>query len=102
MVIGANDSTVAIETASLLKANPNAQSNWKTDGKERQDALMDGSITETRCSRKGGVPSVSCGVVGLGSFSREFKVCTDGNTLELKETGMANGRTAEYKLSFTH
>lgn len=100
LVVAANDSTVAMATANMLKANPNAVSNWKTDGKKYQDAQMDGTITESQSGWRDGVLTIMYGVVGVGSFTREFKLGRDGKTLELKETVLAGGRKAEYKLSF--
>jgi len=101
MVIAANDSTVAIATAVMLKADPNAQSNWKTDGRQHQNAQMDGSIIETQAMWKGGTLTVIYGIAGVGSLKREFKPSKDGKTLELKETIESNGRKADYKLIFT-
>ena len=100
LVVAANDSTVAMATANVLKANPNAVSNWKTDGKKYQDAQMDGTITESQSGWRDGVLTIMYGVVGVGSFTQEFKLGRDGKTLELKETVLAGGRKAEYKLSF--
>ena len=100
IVLGVNDSVVAIATATMLKANPNAQSNWKTDGKKHQDAQMDGTIVEMQSGWKDGVLTLMYGVVGVGSLTREFKVAKDGKTLELKETMEVNGRKAEKKLVF--
>lgn len=100
IVIAANDSIVAIATANMLKGNPNGQSNWKTDGKKHQDALMDGTILESESGWKDGVLTISYGAIGFGTFVREFKVSKDGKTLELKEIVQATGRKAEYKLEF--
>jgi hypothetical protein len=100
MFIGVNDSVVAIATAAMLKADPNAQSNWKTDGKKHQEAQMDGSITEIESTWKDGVLTISYGVAGVATFKREFKPGKDGKTLEVKETVESNGRKAEYKLLF--
>ena len=99
-MIAANDSVVALATANMLKANPNAQSNWKTDGKKHQDAQMDGSIIESESSWKDGVLTIAYGVVGVGTFTREFKPSKDGKTLEVKETLLVGRQKAEYKLAF--
>jgi hypothetical protein len=100
MVLGVNDSVVAIATATMLKANPSAQSNWKTDGKKHQDAQMDGTIVEMQSGWKDGVLSIMYGVVGVGSLTREFRITKDGKTLEMKEIIEVNGRKAEKKLVF--
>ena len=100
IVIAANDSVVASATANMLKANPGAVSNWKTDGKKRQDAQMDGTIIESESGWKDGVLTISFGVVGLGTFTREFRPSKDGRTLELKETILVGKQKAEYKLMF--
>ena len=100
IVVAANDSVVAIATANMLKANPNAVSNWKTDGKKHQDAQMDGSIIESESGWKDGVLTIAFGVVGVGTFTREFKPSKDGKTLELKETILVGRQKAEYKLTF--
>lgn len=100
MVIAVNDSVVAIATATALKANPTAQSNYKTDGKKHQDAQFDGTIVETQSGWNDGVLTVMYGIVGVGSLTREFKVAKNGKTLELKETMEVNGRKAEKKLVF--
>ena len=100
IAIQANDSVVALATANMLKMNPSAVSNWKTDGKKHQDAQMDGTIVESQSGWKDGVLSIMFGAVGVGSFTREFKVGKDGKTLELKETIVMSGRKAEFKFVF--
>jgi hypothetical protein len=101
MVIAANDSTVALATATMLRGDPKAQSNWKTNGHPYQDAQMDGTIIQTQAAWKDGTLTLTYGIAGVGSLKREFKPGKDGKTLEVKETIEAGGRKADYKLIFT-
>lgn len=99
LVIGANDSIVAMASAAMVKAG--TQVDWKTDGKKRQDVQMDGSIIETQAMWDSGVLTTSKSVPGTGLLKREFKVSKDGKTLEIKERIEAGGRKVEKKLTFT-
>ena len=99
IVIAANDSVVSLATAATVKSG--AQSNWKTDGKKRQEAQMDGSIIETQAMWQGGVLTTIKGVAGVGSLKREFKLSKDGKALEVKERIEVSGRKVEKKLVFT-
>ena len=94
LVLALNDSAVTIANAR------NEQSSFKTDGRKRQDAQMDGSIVETQALWKDGVLVIARGVTGTAVLRREFKVSKDGSMLEVKETVDAGGGKVQKKLVF--
>jgi hypothetical protein len=95
LIIGINDSAVTIANAR------NEQSSYRTDGRQRQVAQMDGSIVETQAGWKDGTLTISRGVAGTAILKREFKPGKDGATLEVKETVDAGGGKLQKKLVFT-
>ena len=95
LVIAINDSAVSMANAR------NEQSSFRTDGRRRQAAQMDGSIVETLAIWKDGALQVERGVAGTAILKREFKPSKDGNTLEVKETVEAGGGKVQKKLTFT-
>lgn len=97
--MAANDSIVALATATMI-AKSIGQSEYKTDGKKRQEALMDGTIIETQASWSDGVLTITKSVAGVATLKREFKISKDGKTMEVKEHIEAAGRKADKKLVF--
>lgn len=97
--INANDSLVAMATATMIAKSLGA-TEYKTDGKKRQEALMDGTIIETQASWSDGVLTIVKSVAGVGLLKREFKLSKDGKVLEIKEHIEAAGRKADKKLVF--
>ncbi len=97
-VIAANDSTVAMATAAMVKSG--TQVNWKTDGKKHQAAQMDGTIIETQAGWQDGTLTLLTNIPGVGSLKREFEVSKDGKTLKVKESIDVGGRKADKKLVF--
>ena len=95
LVIAINDSAVSIANGR------NKQSSFRTDGRKRQSAQMDGSIVETLALWKDGILQVERGVAGTAILKREFKPSKDGSTLEVKETVEAAGGKVQKKLIFT-
>ena len=95
LVIAINDSAVSMANAR------NEQSSFRTDGRKRQVAQMDGSIVETQAGWKDGVLQIERGVAGTAILKREFKPSKDGGTLELKESVEAGASKVQKKLIFT-
>lgn len=95
LIIAVNDSAVS------MAASIGQLSSFRTDGRKRQAAQMDGSIIENQAQWKDGVLQVITGVANVASLKREFKPSKDGNTLELKETLEMSGRKVAKKLVFT-
>ena len=95
LVIAINDSAVSMANAR------NERSSFRTDGRKRQAAQMDGSIVETLALWKDGTLQIERGVAGTAILKREFKPSKDGNTLEVKETVEAGGGKVQKKLIFT-
>jgi hypothetical protein len=95
LIIAINDSAVSMANAR------NEQSSFRTDGRRRQAAQMDGSIVETLALWKDGALQIERGVAGTAILKREFKPSKDGNTLEVKETVEAGGGKVQKKLTFT-
>ncbi|MGH7594629.1 MAG: hypothetical protein ACRELE_12375 [Gemmatimonadales bacterium] len=95
MTIGVNDSAITIARAT------GQLSSFRTDGRKRQAAQMDGSIIETQALWKGDILQVITGVANVASLKREFKMSKDGHVLEMKETLDASGRKVDKKLWFT-
>ena len=95
IVIAVNDSAIAMANAAGV------QSAYKTDGKRRQAAQMDGTVIETLALWKDNVLQVTKGIAGVASVKREFKPSKDGATLEVKETLDVGGRKVDKKLVFT-
>lgn len=91
---------VAVNDSAITMATVRGTVSWKTDGRKRQEAQMDGTLIETQGLWKDDVLQLNRAVAGTASVHREFKVAKDGNTLELKETLEANGRKVEKKLVF--
>jgi hypothetical protein len=95
LVIAINDSAVSMANAR------NEQSGFRTDGRRRQTAQMDGSIVETQAQWKDGSLTIERGVAGTAILKREFKPSKDGNTLEVRATVEAGGGKVQKKLIFT-
>jgi hypothetical protein len=95
LIIAVNDSAVS------MAASIGQLSSFRTDGRKRQAAQMDGSIIENQAQWKDGVLQIITGVANVASLKREFKPSKDGNTLELKETLEESGRKVDKKLVFT-
>jgi hypothetical protein len=74
------DSTVRVMTVFSTEAT------WRTDGKDRVEAQMDGTMIVTRAFWKGKSLLLSRVVVSYGRLERDFTVAKDGSKLEVKET----------------
>ncbi len=94
LIIAVNDSAVS------MAASTGQLSSFRTDGRKRQAAQMDGSIIENQALWKNGVLQVITGVANIASLKREFRPSKDGNMLELKETLDVDGRKVDKKLVF--
>jgi hypothetical protein len=73
------DSTVRVMTALGIDAT------WQTDGKNRVEAQMDGTMIGTQALWKGKSLRLSRAVVRYGRLDRDFSIAKDGVTLEVKE-----------------
>jgi hypothetical protein len=95
MIIAVNDSATSMASAT------GQLSSFRTDGRKRQAAQMDGSIIENQAQWKDGVLQVMTGVANVASLKREFRPSKDGSRLELRETVEAGGGKVQKKLIFT-
>ncbi len=72
---------------------------WKTDGKKRQVAQMEGGVVEYRGEWLGRTLALEKSIPGVGSVKREFKPLGDGE-LEVKVV-LSVGKKVEQKLVYT-
>lgn len=95
LVITADDSIV-----SLADANGDI-TEWRADGKKRQQAQMTGDVIELQAGWRFGELTLWRSIPGSASLKRVFKASNDGKTLELKLTLDMGGSKVDKKLSFT-
>jgi hypothetical protein len=91
----------ATDTSITLDRGGGRSTTWITDGKTRQEALMEGGILESQGEWSGKTLELTRDIPNSASLQREFKLDKAGTTLEIKETLKYNGEKVEKKLVFT-
>lgn len=94
LAIAINDSAVT------LADGYGHTSSFRTDGRKREQAQMDGSIIQTQALWNGGTLEITRGVIGTALLKREFKPGKNGQSLEVKETVQAGSGKVQKKLVF--
>ncbi|HEY4321571.1 MAG TPA: hypothetical protein VGM77_10400 [Gemmatimonadales bacterium] len=99
--IPGNTITFTVNDSSLTFANAAGEvTPWKTDGRKRQKAQMDGSVIETQAQWDGNSVELTRTIAGVATLKREFKPGKDGS-LEVKETIESPTQKVEKKVVFT-
>ncbi len=92
--ISANDTSVTL-------TGDGRSSTWVTNGKTRQEALMEGGMLESEADWSATTLELQRDIPASASLKREYRVSKDGATLEIRETLKSNGQKVEKKLVFT-